>query len=142
MSGQVIQSPTSIDTTVIQTGQPAGSISPIDAQIIEDSLSGLFSSTKTASFTISADLRGTRVRYNAAAAGVATVPTNASVPTVIGTCITFCQTSTGQLQVSGAVGVTILAPTSTLPPATRAQYSHIWMIQDSPNVWIVGGDLA
>lgn len=141
MSGQVPVSPTTIDTTIIEIGQPAGSISPLDAQLIEDSLSGMFSSTQTGSFAITAAMRGTRVRYNAAASGVATIPANATVPATLGTTIMFCQIGAGALAVSGATGVTVLTP-STGIVTTRAQNSHIWIVQDAVNVWIAGGDMT
>ena len=141
MSGQSSQSPYGMDTGIIVTGQPAGSISPVDAQIIVDSLSSMFSTTATGSFTLTQVQRGTRVRYAAAASGIATVPANATVPFTVNTVFTFCQTGAGQLTVSGAAGVTLLSP-STGPVSTRAQNSHIWIIQDSANSWIAGGDLT
>jgi len=131
-----------MDTGIIVTGQPAGSISPVDIQIIVDSLSSMFSATVTGSTTLTLAQRGTRIRYNAAASGVCTVPANATVPLNVNTVFTFCQTGAGQLAVSGAAGVTVLTPTGSPTVTTRAQNSHIWIIQDSLNIWIAGGDLT
>jgi hypothetical protein len=131
-----------MDTGIIVTGQPAGSISPVDAQIIVDSLSSLFSITVTGSFTLTQGQRGSRMRYASTASGVATVPANATLPINVNTVYTFCQTGTGQLTVSGAAGVNVISASTTPVVATRAQNSHIWIIQDSANIWIAGGDLA
>ena len=144
MSGQASQSPSGMDTGIIVTGQPAGSISPVDIQVIVDSLSGMPSNSTSvnSSFTLSQAQRGTRIRWGAATSGVCTVPPNASVPLNVNTVFTFCQIGAGQLTVSGAAGVSILSPSASPTVSTRAQLSHIWIIQDSANIWIAGGDLA
>ncbi len=141
MSGQAPISPTTMDTTILQTGQPPGSISPLDAQLMEDSLSGMFSNTQSASFTLTQAMRGTRQRYASTSAGTATIPTNATVPFQIGATIMFCQTNTGKLTLAGASGVQLLGPT-TAPFTARTQFSHIWIIQDGIDVWLAGGDLT
>lgn len=140
MSGFAPLSPTVLDTTIVQTGQPPNSIDPTDLQRMVDSASGLSATTIVASTTLTLAHRGTRLRYNSASAGTVTIPSNATVPFTVGTVITFFQAGVGQLTLS-APGLSLLTPT-TAPVTSRAQNSHIWIIQDSIDVWVAAGDLT
>lgn len=139
MSGATIISPTTIDTTLLQDGQAANSITPGYIRQVTDSLSGMYSTTQTGNYTLVFADRGTRIRYNSASAGTITIPPNSSVAFVINTVIMFCQVSTGQLAIAAGAGVTIVN-TSSL--TTRVRGSTITAVQDSINTWILGGDLT
>lgn len=139
MSGAAIASPTTVDTTLIEDSQPAQSITPADIRQMEDSLSGIFSTTQTGNYTLVLADRGTRIRYNSASNGTVTLPPHASVGLVVNTMIMFCQIGAGQLAIAAGAGVTIITPSSL---TTRTQGSTIFAIQDGVDSWVIGGDLT
>jgi hypothetical protein len=69
---------------------------------------------------------------------VVTVPTNASVPVSIGTQINLLQTSSGQVSVTVASGVTVNA---TPGLKIRAQWGFATLIKRSSDLWVLVGDL-
>lgn len=134
MSGTTVISPFTTDTTLIQDGQAAGSITPSDIRQMNDSLSGLPTSQQAASYTFAAGDRGTCVEYTGSSAGTFTIPPNSSVAFPVGVLIGFRMVGTGQLTISGGAGVTLLAP-STLP--TMVQYSTGYIHQRAANTWVM-----
>ena len=68
-----------------------------------------------------------------------TVPTNASQPLATGANITVLQTNTGQISITGAVGVTVNA---TPGLKLRAQWSSATLIKRGTDTWVAIGDLV
>jgi len=93
--------------------------------------------SQASNYTFALSDGGTEVDYNGTSAGTFTVPTNASVAFPVGTIISCCQMSTGQLTIAAASGVTLNTANAT---TTRVQYSLISITQTSTNVWRVDGD--
>ena len=76
---------------------------------------------------------------NLSAPNTVIIPTNASVPFVVGTQITVMQSNTGQTTISGASGVTVrFTPTNRL----RARWSSASLIKINTNEWVLVGDMA
>jgi hypothetical protein len=68
-----------------------------------------------------------------------TIPTNSSVPFVVGTQITVLQKNTGQTTIQGATGVTVNSnPSNRL----RTRWSSASLIKIATNEWVLVGDLA
>lgn len=81
--------------------------------------------------------------FSSATAVAVTIPLNSVVALPIGTQITLVQNNTGQMTISGAVGVTVTSTGSTAnQPKTRAIYSAITVIQTSINNWLAVGDIV
>lgn len=134
-----ISSPDTIDTTLIQDGQAAGSITPSDMRVVVDSLAGIFAPTaKTVSYTAVLADRGTCIEMNAAGALNFTVPQNSAVSYDIGTVLVVTQLGAGQVTLVQDTNVTIRTPSSLL---TRAQYSTVSVRKRATNEWVAGGDL-
>lgn len=70
--------------------------------------------------------------------GTVTIPTDASVAFETGTQIHIAQTSSGQVTIAGASGVTV---NGTPGLKLRTQWSMATLIKRSSNNWIVSGDL-
>lgn len=68
-----------------------------------------------------------------------TIPTNASVAYPIGTSFDILQTSTGQITIAGAAGVTVNA---TPGLKLRTQWSSATVFKRAENTWVVYGDLS
>jgi hypothetical protein len=66
-----------------------------------------------------------------------TVPTNASVPFLVGAQIVLLQTNAGQVTVAGASGVTINGNPGL---KLRAQWSSATLIKRAENTWVLVGD--
>lgn len=134
-----ISTPFVVDTTLIQDFQPAGSITPSDIRVLNDSLAGLASTTQSGTtYTLVLADAGTLVEFTSGSAVTITIPTNASVAFDIGTVIQFLQYGAGQLTVSGA-GVTFRTATSL---TTRAQYSTAAIRKRATDEWVVWGDMT
>lgn len=97
-------------------------------------------SLRSSSFTLSISDAGRTIDVDAAANAVVTIPTNSSVPFLVGTQIAFIQTGAGQLIFTPASGVTLLSKNSNRKVAAR--YSPATLIQKSANTWILIGDLT
>lgn len=70
-----------------------------------------------------------------------TVPANATSAIPIGATMDIEQNGTGQVTISGAVGVTINKP-SDKSLATRARYSVVRLRKVAINTWTLSGDMA
>jgi hypothetical protein len=68
-----------------------------------------------------------------------TIPTNASVPLAVGTQINLLQTSSGQVTVAAAGGVTVNANPGL---KLRAQWGFATLIKRSSDLWVLVGDLT
>ena len=76
---------------------------------------------------------------NGSIANNVVIPTNSTVPFVVGTQITVLQKNTGRTSVVGASGVTVnFTPGNTL----RALWSSASLIKIGINEWVLVGDLA
>lgn len=68
-----------------------------------------------------------------------TVPLNSSQAFPVGTSINILQTSTGQVTIAGASGVTVNA---TPGLKLRAQWSMATLIKRATDTWVLSGDLV
>lgn len=137
-----ISSPETINTTLIQDGQAAGSITPSDIRVLCDSLAGVPSpAAKTADYTVALADRGTLLEMNSASAHIFSIPTDASVAFDIGTVIEFCQVGAGQVTISAVTpGTTSIRTASSA--TTRAQWSMASVRKRAANEWVLSGDLT
>lgn len=133
MSGSAVISPTTVDTTLIQDGQPSGAITPSDIRQMNDSLAGVFATQVSGNYTFVSGAAGTLVEQTSGTAATWTVPT---LPA--GTSIGWCQYGGGQVTfVSSGV---ILRTASSL--TSRAQYSQGTVRWRTTAECVVGGDLT
>jgi len=95
---------------------------------------------KTASYTLSAlTERDSLIEVSSASGTTITIPTNATVAYPVGTSIDILQTSTGQVTIAGAVGVTVNA---TPGLKLRTQWSSATLFKRATDTWVVMGDLS
>jgi hypothetical protein len=134
-----VATPTTLDTSYFQDGQPAGSITPSDARVLIDSLSSLPASGSPqtgASYTAQLADRGTVVEMNAASSQTFLIPTNASVAFDIGTVIGVYQMGVGSVTIQAVTpGTTTIRPTSSV--AVPAQYSTVFIRKRAADEWVV-----
>jgi hypothetical protein len=95
---------------------------------------------KTASYTLS-DLaeRDDLIEIASASATTLTIPADATLNFPIGTSLDILQTSTGQVTIAGAGGVTVNA---TPGLKLRTQWSSATLFKRAANTWVVIGDLS
>ena len=95
---------------------------------------------KTAAYTLSAlTERDSLVEMGSSSAMTLTIPTDATLNFPIGTSIDILQTSTGQVTVAGAAGVTVNA---TPGLKLRTTWSSATLFKRAANTWVVYGDLT
>jgi hypothetical protein len=95
---------------------------------------------KTASYTLSAlTERDSMIEVSSATGVTLTIPTNATLALPIGTSIDILQTSTGQVTIAGAAGVTVNA---TPGLKLRTQWSGATLFKRATDTWVVYGDLS
>jgi hypothetical protein len=95
---------------------------------------------KTASYTLSTlTHRDDLIEMGSASALTLTIPLNATVAYPVGTSIDILQTSTGQVTIAGAAGVTVNA---TPGLKLRTQWSSATLFKRAENTWVVYGDLT
>ena len=95
---------------------------------------------KTDSYTLSAlTERDSLVEVAKATATTITIPTDATLNFPIGTSIDILQTSTGQVTIAGAAGVTVNA---TPGLKLRTTWSSATLFKRAANTWVVYGDLT
>ena len=138
-----ISSIDTIDTTLIQDGQAAGSITPADIRVVTNSLAGKFSpAAKTGDYTLALTDRGTRLEMNSASNFSFFINTDAAVNFDVGAVIEFCRMGAGTVTIAATTpGTTTLrSPTGTF--TIRAQYSHASVIKRAANEWVLSGDLT
>lgn len=94
---------------------------------------------KTASYTLSAlTERDSLVEVASSSATTVTIPADSAVNFPIGTSIDVLQTSTGQVTIAGAGGVTVNA---TPGLKLRTTWSSATLFKRAANTWVVYGDL-
>ena len=97
-------------------------------------------SQKTASYTLSSlTERDDLIEMGSSSALTLTIPTDATLNFPIGTSIDILQTSTGQVTVAGAGGVTVNA---TPGLKLRTTWSSATLFKRAANTWVVFGDLT
>ena len=97
-------------------------------------------SQKTASYTLSSlTERDDLIEMGSGSAMTVTIPTDATVNFPIGTSIDILQTSTGQVTIAGAGGVTVNA---TPGLKLRTTWSSCTLFKRAANTWVVYGDLT
>jgi hypothetical protein len=95
---------------------------------------------KTASYTLSAlTERDDLIEMSSASAVTLTIPTDATLDFPIGTSLDVLQTSTGQVTIAGAGGVTVNA---TPGLKLRTTWSSATLFKRAANTWVVFGDLT
>ena len=94
---------------------------------------------KSASYTLSAlTERDDLIEMGSGSAMTLTIPTDATLNFPIGTSLDILQTSTGQVTIAGAGGVTVNA---TPGLKLRTQWSSATLFKRAANTWVVYGDL-
>ena len=76
---------------------------------------------------------------NKSTATTITIPADASVNYPVGTTLDILQTSTGQVTIAGAGGVTVNA---TPGLKLRTQWSSATLLKRAADTWVVYGDLT
>jgi hypothetical protein len=95
---------------------------------------------KTSSYTLSAlTERDDLIEMGSSSALTLTIPADSAVNFPIGTSLDILQTSTGQVTIAGAGGVTVNA---TPGLKLRTQWSSATLFKRAANTWIVMGDLT
>ena len=95
---------------------------------------------KTDSYTLSAlTERDSLIEVAKSTATTVTIPTDATLNFPIGTSIDILQTSTGQVTIAGAAGVTVNA---TPGLKLRTTWSSATLFKRAANTWVVYGDLT
>jgi hypothetical protein len=95
---------------------------------------------KTASYTLSSLTERDNLIEVASASGTTlTIPLNATIAYPVGTSIDILQTSTGQVTIAGAAGVTVNA---TPGLKLRTQWSSATLFKRATDTWVVMGDLT
>lgn len=106
----------------------------------ETALQQVVFNNRTANYTLVYADRSKVVTMNLATALTVTIPLNSSIAFPIGTQITIIQEGVGQVDIAGAVGVTILSSLSRLRLAN--QYSSATLIKKATDTWYLVGDLT
>jgi|694.fasta_scaffold08394_13 hypothetical protein len=94
---------------------------------------------RTNNYTLVIGDDGIIIETNSTSGIVITVPTNASVPFIVGTRITILRANTGAAIVAGDTGVTVNA---TPGLNLRAQWSAATLLKRATNTWVLMGDLS
>ena len=95
---------------------------------------------KTASYTLSAlTERDSLIEVSSSSATTVTIPLNSAVAYPVGTSLDILQTSTGQVTIAGAAGVTVNA---TPGLKLRTTWSSATLFKRAENTWVVYGDLT
>lgn len=95
---------------------------------------------KTNSYTLSSlTERDSLIEVSSSSATTITIPADATIGYPIGTSIDILQTSTGQVTIAGAGGVTVNA---TPGLKLRTQWSSATLFKRAENTWVVYGDLT
>jgi hypothetical protein len=134
-------SPNTIDTTLVQDGRAAASITPAVIRQIVDSLAGVFiPAPQTATYTVALSDRGCMIEFNTSSAVTLQIPTNASVAFDVGTVIGWYQAGTGTVTIAAvSTGTTAVRTSASLQ--ARAQYSQGIIRKRATDEWVVSGDL-
>jgi len=95
---------------------------------------------KTASYTLSSlTERDSLIEVSSGSGTTITIPADGTLSFPVGTSIDILQTSTGQVTIAGAGGVTV---NSTPGLKLRTQWSSATLFKRAANTWVVYGDLT
>lgn len=141
MSGYTIATPNTVNTTMDEDGQAAGSISPGDLRSTFASAMSVEPNTQTSTYTLLLTDAWTCIEYNSSSAGNLQIPTDASVAFQTGTVIEWCQLGTGQLTIVAVTPGTTTVRNSSSNTA-RAQYSSGAIRKRAANDWVLMGDVT
>jgi hypothetical protein len=155
---KLFQGVTSEPTTTVNFGQgsldalavgalEATTVTPSSGVVFSDGTQtkeGVVSRTpivaKTDSYTLSSlSERDSLIEVAKSSATTITIPANSAVAYPVGTSIDILQTSTGQVTIAGAAGVTVNA---TPGLKLRTQWSSATLFKRAENTWVVYGDLT
>jgi hypothetical protein len=97
---------------------------------------------KTADYTITKDDAGKTINVSSESPTdiTITVPANSTIPFINGQKIEIFRSGTGNVEIEGAVGVTINSKNSNKKIA--AQYSGCVLVKTDTNTWLLIGDLT
>ncbi len=95
---------------------------------------------KTSSYTLALSDAGKTINMNVATANDLTVPSDISVPFIVGQRLDIVQTGAGQTTIVASAGVTINSKNSNKKIAAR--YSGATLIKLDTNTWLLIGDLT
>ena len=130
----------SLDDLVLNNITTAGVVFTDGTQTKEGVASRTPIIQKTDSYTLSSlTERDSLIEVSKATATTITIPGDSTVDYPIGTSIDILQTSTGQVTIVGAGGVTVNA---TPGLKLRTQWSSATLFKRAANTWVVMGDLS
>jgi hypothetical protein len=129
----------SLDNLSVNNITAAGVVFTDGTQALEGVPSRTVIIQRTASNTLSGVERDDLIEMASASAMTLTIPTDSTFNFPIGTSIDVLQTSTGQVTIAGAGGVTVNA---TPGLKLRTQWSSATLFKRAANTWVVFGDLS
>jgi hypothetical protein len=97
---------------------------------------------KTASHVLEISDAGRAIDMDVATANTVTIPTNTSVPFLIGTHISVIQTGAGQTSFVPADPNTVILLSKNSNRKISARYSPATLIKKDTNTWVLVGDLT
>ena len=127
------------------TGFPAITGDVMSAAMFNGLVAFTLQTTQTADYTaVLADSYQTLIQMNKATAIAFKIPTNASVATPIGSCITLLNIGAGTLTISAVTPgtTTVLSAGATAASPTLAQYKSAACIKVATDTWYVVGAVA
>jgi hypothetical protein len=98
--------------------------------------------TKTSGHVLEISDAGRTIDMDSASANTVTIPTNASVPFLIGTQIAFIQTGPGQTAFAPSDSNTVIILSKNSNRKISARYSPATLIKKDTNTWVLVGDLT
>jgi hypothetical protein len=98
--------------------------------------------TKTTSHTLELSDAGRTIDMDVSTANTITIPTNASVPFLVGTQIAFIQTGSGQTSFAPSDSLTVNIFSKNSNRKISARYSPATLIKKDTNTWVLVGDLT
>ena len=130
----------SLDNLAVNNVEVAGVVFSDGTQTKEGVVSRTPIIQKTASYTLSAlTERDNMIEFGSGSAMTLTIPADSTLNFPIGTSLDILQTSSGQVTVAGAGGVTVNA---TPGLKLRGQWSGATLFKRAANTWVVYGDLS
>ena len=129
----------SLDNLAVNNITAAGVVFTDGTQTLEGVPSRTVILQRTESNTLSGVERDDLIEMASSSAMTLTIPTDSTFNFPIGTSIDVLQTSTGQVTIAGAGGVTVNA---TPGLKLRTQWSSATLFKRAANTWVVYGDLS
>jgi hypothetical protein len=129
----------SLDNLSVNNITAAGVVFTDGTQALEGVPSRTVIIQRTASNTLSGVERDDLIEMASSSATTVTIPADSTFNFPVGTSIDVLQTSTGQVTIAGAGGVTVNA---TPGLKLRTQWSSATLFKRAANTWVVYGDLS